>query len=773
MRYGIRRPLAAAVGALAVAVPLAVTGAPPSAAATTVERVADINPGSQGSWPSYAVALGETVLFSAYDPVAGNELWRSDGTASGTTRVADIAPGAVHGAPVDLTRVGDRVYFNANNGSNGHQLWVTDGTQSGTRRVADLPRAHQLTPVGSTLFFISADRIWQTSAGGGTHAVTDPYKHPGPNRLTAAGGLLYFAQEFWYGERLYVTDGSHPGTHLEVDTGTIYTNPQMLGDLNGELYFAPGDGDELGSIWKTNGSQAGTSRVGFVRAGANAGIQWPAVLGNELFFSATDGVSGQELWAAGSAGVRRVTEVGPGSAGIVERMTAANGRLYFSGNDGTSGAEPWTSDGTAGGTRRIMDLRAGGYGSIPALHARFTGHGGKVFFGAYSDSDGVELFETDGTAAGTIRLTVNRLYGSNPQYLTVAGGRLFFAATQGYPTGDRELWAVTAPPPNRAPVVAIESVGTGNEGAAVAIAATASDPDGDPLTVQWSWTPRDDVDAGASCSFGDATAAATTITCTDDGSYNLSFTASDGVAAATTGGGLTVANAAPSVQLTAPLDGSAYELGTVVGSNTATADPGANDSVTCTLDWGDGAVDACGASHSFTAAGVYTVVATAIDDDGGRTSAEVEIIAYDPDARVAGRGSFDSPPGSFTADPSATAEARFMIAGKYQKGIPTGSSEVEIEALGFHFESTSYEWVVVNSGRARYEGLGTLNGVDRYRFMVSVVDGEKFASGGADRIRFQVTDSAGRTVYDSESGSPDSAVAATPLTAGGIRTHQR
>src|SRR5258708_6998533 len=50
-----------------------------------------INPG--GSTPSDIVEVSGVAYFSAYTPTYGNELWKSDGTAAGTTMVKDLYVG--------------------------------------------------------------------------------------------------------------------------------------------------------------------------------------------------------------------------------------------------------------------------------------------------------------------------------------------------------------------------------------------------------------------------------------------------------------------------------------------------------------------------------------------------------------------------------------------------------------------------------------------------------------------------------------------------------
>ena len=65
----------------------------------TPSLLADINPGSSSSNPSFFTNVGGTVFFDAGDGVHGVELWRSDGTAAGTQLVSDINPGSAARTP--------------------------------------------------------------------------------------------------------------------------------------------------------------------------------------------------------------------------------------------------------------------------------------------------------------------------------------------------------------------------------------------------------------------------------------------------------------------------------------------------------------------------------------------------------------------------------------------------------------------------------------------------------------------------------------------------
>src|SRR5438477_951107 len=52
-----------------------------------------------------ALAMNATLYFSASDTTHGNQLWKSDGTASGTSMVKDINAGTVGSVPSHVTQV--------------------------------------------------------------------------------------------------------------------------------------------------------------------------------------------------------------------------------------------------------------------------------------------------------------------------------------------------------------------------------------------------------------------------------------------------------------------------------------------------------------------------------------------------------------------------------------------------------------------------------------------------------------------------------------------
>ena len=94
-----------------------------------------------------------------------------------------------------------------------------------------------------------------------------------------------------------------------------------------------------------------------------------------------------------------VKDIDPGSAGsIPQDLTKVNGTLYFTANDGAHGIELWKSDGTAAGTVMVKDIGHGSTDSPTSL----TNVNGTLYFAADDGVHGAELWKSDGTAAGTV-----------------------------------------------------------------------------------------------------------------------------------------------------------------------------------------------------------------------------------------------------------------------------------------------------------------------------------------------------------------------------------
>src|SRR5262245_57981824 len=100
--------------------------------------VADVSPPGYNLYLDHLTNVNDTLFFVANDGINGEELWKSDGTAAGTVLVKDINLGNdSNGYPkssfaYQLTNMNGTLFLVANDGTHGWELWRSDGTETGT-----------------------------------------------------------------------------------------------------------------------------------------------------------------------------------------------------------------------------------------------------------------------------------------------------------------------------------------------------------------------------------------------------------------------------------------------------------------------------------------------------------------------------------------------------------------------------------------------------------------------------------------------------------------
>ena len=142
-------------------------------------QVKDITTGNYGSNPSWLTNVGGVMYFSANDGTTGVELWKSDGTASGTILVSDIQTGIdalnlpLSSYPSNLVNVAGTLFFAAND-ERGNELWKSDGSASGTVLTLDIHAGSSATGLPNSSNpskLASASGILYFSANDGVHGL--------------------------------------------------------------------------------------------------------------------------------------------------------------------------------------------------------------------------------------------------------------------------------------------------------------------------------------------------------------------------------------------------------------------------------------------------------------------------------------------------------------------------------------------------------------------------------------------------------------------------
>ncbi|HVF96183.1 MAG TPA: hypothetical protein VM871_02615, partial [Flavisolibacter sp.] len=242
------------------------------------------------------------------------------------------------------------------------------------------------------------------------------------------------------------------------------SNPAAYQVFNGTVLFWAETADEGRELWRTDGTTGGTTLVKDVRTGPassiNTGFPMPNIsilspFKNRMLFMADDGVSGEEIWTTDgtTVGTYRLQDINPGpdrSFVSLPTSVALNGKLYFAAYQQGSGSELWETDGTTAGTKLFKEILPGLDGGFPFLmpNLKFNVAGGwpvhqgpffYFLFGLPADG-GVELWKSNGTEAGTVKVKVIKTTDSdfgNLSYVYTTAG-LYFSVDDGIHSD--ELW---------------------------------------------------------------------------------------------------------------------------------------------------------------------------------------------------------------------------------------------------------------------------------------------------------------------------------------------
>jgi len=260
-------------------------------------------------------------------------------------------------------------------------------------------------------------------------------------------GLLCLLFMSHYTHQLYAqciiheveTDQTQHALHFSTDDdGPSITRSDMV-SINSTVFFAATDGINGVELWKVDDS---TNEIMMVKdIFPNAGSSSPSNLtefNGELMFKANTQF-GVGLWKSDGTenGTVLLKELSKINSSFNSDFLLQGTTLYFSADDSVNGEELWKTDGTTSGTVLIKDIAPGADSSQPQ---HLVSCGSDIYFTALNSVNGRELWISDGTTAGT-QLLKDISAGntsSNPAELICNGGELFFAAKTS--AEGTELW---------------------------------------------------------------------------------------------------------------------------------------------------------------------------------------------------------------------------------------------------------------------------------------------------------------------------------------------
>ncbi|MBE9142504.1 hypothetical protein [Planktothrix mougeotii] len=267
--------------------------------------------------------IGQSYSYYSSSPSpALSQLWKSDGTNTGTTIVKDL------GSSKDINNFWDNLnntfYFSAsipnseNYSNTTYELWKSDGTDGGTTLVQDFGKSslNYLTTVNNTLYFtvnsfdsltkINDRELWKVDSNGNISLV----KNFGDfliEEWEVIDNTLYFqasktdSDTYTSTAQLWKTDGTDMGTVLVKEfpnSDWIWSyNGSGLEVINNTLYFPLTDPNYGTELWMSDGTETGTIMVADINPGqASSDASIPVDVNGTLYLLADDGIHGNELW---------------------------------------------------------------------------------------------------------------------------------------------------------------------------------------------------------------------------------------------------------------------------------------------------------------------------------------------------------------------------------------------------------------------------------------------------------------------------------------------
>jgi len=311
---------------------------------SSVARVADLcaTPTCDGA-VGVPFTSGSWVYFNGFTSATGAELWRTNGTT--TSIVKDTVPGAEGANFADFYTHQGILYFRYTNDANGAELGQTNGTSSGTVLYnftpgSDSSNPHGFTTFADRLFFSAESQLWSLTPTQAPALFYQPNSSGNSfvNTLTVVGSQMYFnAENNADGRELWVTTGdpTDPSATTQVaniSTGAGSSNPMWLTAFGSRVYFAASDGSGGVELWSSNGRDA--SLVADINPGSESSSPNDlTVFAGALYLYANDG----ELWrVTDSTSANRQSMVRlwddplePYDTAINVALEAVGDKLYF------------------------------------------------------------------------------------------------------------------------------------------------------------------------------------------------------------------------------------------------------------------------------------------------------------------------------------------------------------------------------------------------------------------------------------------------------------
>ncbi len=406
---------------------------------------------------SNLMVAGNYLFLGAADSTNGAELWRTDGTRGGTYLAHNISIAYLPTGFEEFIEYKNKLFVTASSLIEGNELYTSNGTPGAANSFYITPSSifnssspHDYAVKEPYLYYIgydtltNADNVFRTD---GTRAGTTTLNKGLSNSYTQVSGLrkvgkhLFFsAQVPGKGREPMVSKGSLGDAVILKDlySGTASSNPMYFCGNDSIAYFAATDQAGNFSVYKTNGTESGTSKLFDFSKKSLQNAKPDTMFYHQGLIYLRHWYNGSEFaktsmvvaWDLAGDSLRILQPISGDTYNEPNRLQIMGNKIIFKANSSKSGIEPWITDGTRAGTFLLSDIYTG---TQTSFASNFNIYNGRAFFAATNASAGRELWMSDGTPAGT-RLLWDIQAGtgsSNPGSIAGYKGFVYLSASQG------------------------------------------------------------------------------------------------------------------------------------------------------------------------------------------------------------------------------------------------------------------------------------------------------------------------------------------------------
>jgi uncharacterized repeat protein (TIGR02059 family) len=380
-------------------------------------------PSAESPWGTreiFTSSSGTAAVISLYyfDYAAQKYVYSAYGITSSTTTPSLLATGIDYSGAV--IKIGNKIVQTDSNDTS-LSGFVTDGTAAGTKVFADLPNgiveantqtiwsSFYSTPYGSELFKIGLSDASPTLAlvkdiySGTTSGVASLQGALLPN-----GKLVFIGRNLDQGYEVWFSDGTNAGTtYLDLYAGSNSSSPSSFAKFGSKVVFNANvvnwvRGSETlntgNELVFTDGTSSGTTVID-VYPGANSSN--PEIVGeaNSLLYFTATAASGRGFYSTNGTTFTKLADINSSA----NRLAWNTSKAFFSLSDSTNGGELWVADFTAKTFSLVKDILPGTGSALSGDIGSFMVNG-KLVFKAYTSATQQNLFVSDGTSNGTVKI---------------------------------------------------------------------------------------------------------------------------------------------------------------------------------------------------------------------------------------------------------------------------------------------------------------------------------------------------------------------------------